>query len=75
MNWERWLDWRLDKQVVQEQDEDDILPMVRALNRLEAEIRRSNYKKMMNFGKKNFNIVKKIQKTAENLEKIVGKMK
>ena len=49
--------------------------MVRALNRLEAEIRRSNYKKMMNFGKKNFNMVKKIQKTAENLEKIVGKMK
>tara|TARA_B100000424_G_scaffold45710_1_gene31517 strand:+ start:3018 stop:3245 length:228 start_codon:yes stop_codon:yes gene_type:complete len=75
MNWERWLDWRLDKQVVQEQDEDDILPMVRALNRLEAEIRRSNYKKMMSFGKKNFNMVKKIQKTAEDLEKIVGKMK
>ena len=26
------------------------------------------------FGKKNFNMVKKIQKTAENLEKLVGKM-
>tara|TARA_Y100000992_G_C21120695_1_gene421737 strand:+ start:213 stop:437 length:225 start_codon:yes stop_codon:yes gene_type:complete len=74
MNWERWLDWRLDKQVVQEQDEDDILPMVRALNRLEAVIRRSNYKKMVNFGKKNFSMVKEIQKTAEDLLKIVGKM-
>ena len=74
MNWERWLDWTLDKQVVQEQDEDDILPMVRALNRLEAVIRRCNYKKMVKFGKKNFSMVKEIQKTAEDLLKIVGKM-
>ena len=63
------------RDILREQNEDDILPMVRALNRLEAEIRRSNYKKMMNFGKRNFNMVKKIQKTAEDLEKIVGKMK
>ena len=63
------------RDILREQNEDDILSMVRALNRLEAEIRRSNYKKMVNFGKKNFKMVKKIQKAAEELEKIVGKMK
>ena len=63
------------RDILREQNEDDILPMVRALNRLEAEIRRSNYKKMVNFGKKNFKMVKKIQRAAEELEKIVGKMK
>ena len=51
------------------------LPMVQALNVLDADIRRADYKKQLEWGAKNSNKVKEIIKAANMLSKIIKKLK
>jgi len=49
--------------------------MVQALNVLDADIRRADYKKQLEWGAKNSNKVKEIIKAANMLSKIIKKLK
>ena len=41
------------KDLLKEEEDETALPMVQALNILDADIRRANYKKQLEYGKKN----------------------
>jgi|TARA_B110000263_G_C15257607_1_gene487234 hypothetical protein len=65
----KWKDWRL------REGDETALPMVQALNTLDADIRRADYNKQLEWGAKNSNKVKEIIKAANMLSKIMKKLK
>jgi hypothetical protein len=60
---------------VNEEVDETALPMVQALNVLDADIRRADYKKQLEWGAKNSNKVKEIIKAANMLSRIIKKLK
>ena len=60
---------------VNEEVDETALPMVQALNVLDADIRRADYNKQLEWGAKNSNKVKEIIKAANMLSKIIKKLK
>ena len=60
---------------VNEEVDETALPMVQALNTLDADIRRADYNKQLEWGAKNPKKVKEIVKAVSMLSKIVRKLK
>jgi hypothetical protein len=60
---------------VNEEVDETALPMVQALNVLDADIRRADYNKQLEWGAKNPKKVKEIVKAVSMLSKIVRKLK
>ena len=57
------------------EDEDDTMPLVRAINTLEAELVRTKHKKIQEWGKKYHRSRKGLVKQIENLIRIARKMR
>jgi Holliday junction resolvasome RuvABC ATP-dependent DNA helicase subunit len=57
------------------EDEDDTMPLVRAINTLEAELGRTKHKKIQEWGKKYHRSRKGLIKQIENLTRIARKMR
>ena len=60
---------------LKEEEDETALPMIQALNILDADIRRANYKKQLEYGKKNPKKMADIIKAATMLSKIVKRLK
>ena len=63
------------KDLLKEEEDETALPMIQALNVLSADIRRANYKKQLEYGKKNSKEMADIIKAATMLFKIVKRLK
>ena len=63
------------KDLLKEEEDETALPMIQALNILDADIRRANYKKQLEYGKKNPKKMADIIKAATMLSKIVKRLK
>ena len=63
------------KDLLKEEEDETALPMIQALNVLSADIRRANYKKQLEYFKKNSKEMADIIKAATMLSKIVKRLK